>query len=1033
MDRGLRRLAFWASVAGFGWLCQAAVAVDSKSLLETFAAPPAQYAPAPLWVWNDRLTEEQVRGTLRDMAAQKVMQVFVHPRPGLMTPYLSDEWFKLWNIALDEAEKLGIIVWIYDENSYPSGFAGGFVPDQMPESRGRGLSIREVEETPKADEDLVAVYAPEGDGFKNVTDAAKQGTLPKAKYLLAKVVHATPTPWNAGKPYVDLMYPGVTEKFLEVTLEPYRKHVGAEFGKRIPGSFTDEPELRPAGGLPWTPDLPQQFEKKWGYSLLDHLACLVKDTGEFKRVRHDYLYTLNQLFIERWAKPYYEYCEKNNLKFTGHYWEHEWPSCLMVPDNMAMYAWHQLPAIDNLMNQYSEALHAQFGNTRTVRELASVANQMGRPQRLCEAYGAGGWDLRFEDMKRIGDWLYVLGVNVLDPHLSFITIRGARKRDHPQSFSYHTPWWEGYHVSAEYFTRLSAALTAGKQVNDVLLLEPTTTCWMYNRDGGSEKLNEIGQSFEAFIRDWERNQIEYDLGSEDIIARHGSVDEKSKTFVVGECRYGVVVLPPLTENLESKTVELLDTFVKAGGSVIACGAPPSMVDGRPSERAKEVAKNRNWMRFPEEGAMAAVRGRQWASGLRILPTPGKEGQLFHHRRVLDDGDLVFLANTKSDQPAVGTITTGRGGFHKWNLETGKTEHVVFRRAGKKFEIDFELPPSGSLLLFVPKNFRAAALAETKEQTKPVAADGEPDVRRLDPNVLVLDYVDVTCGGETRKGTPAIAAAHWLYSKHGLEKNPWDRAVQFKDELISKTFAEGSGFEATYRFTIDGQVPKVLAAVVERPDLYAITCNGKPVAATAGSWWLDKSFGRIDIAAAAKPGENELTLKASPFNIMHELESAYIIGDFALQPADRGFAIAAEQPMKPGPWNEQGYRLYGHRVSYTQKFSVAEKKGKYRVELPAWLGSVAKVVVNGKEAGYIGWQPWQCDVTEQIVAGANEIEVIVFGTLRNTLGPSHNPGLGSAWPGMWDKQPDNGPPPGKDYASVGYGLFEPFVLTATAAE
>ena len=109
---------------------------------------------------------------------------------------------------------------------------------------------------------------------------------------------------------------------------------------------------------------------------------------------------------------------------------------------MAMYAWHQRPAIDCLMNQYHEDVHAQFGNARMVKELSSVANQLGKQRTLCEAYGAGGWDLRFEDMKRIGDWLYVLGINTLDQHLSYITIRGARKRDHPQSFSYHEPWWK---------------------------------------------------------------------------------------------------------------------------------------------------------------------------------------------------------------------------------------------------------------------------------------------------------------------------------------------------------------------------------------------------------------------------------------------------------------------------------------------------------------------------------------------------------------------------------------------------------------
>ena len=176
-----------------------------------------------------------------------------------------------------------------------------------------------------------------------------------------------------------------------------------------------------------------------------------------------------------------------------------------------MYAWHQRPAIDCLMNQYAENTHAQFGNVRMCKELSSVANQLGMKRTLCEIYGAGGWDLRFEDMKRIGDWLEVLGVNTLNQHLSYVTIRGARKRDHPQSFSYHEPWWDAYHVSAEYFARLSLALSQGEQINRVLVLEPTTTAWMYQ--GDKAKLKELGDSFFKLLMALEAAQVEYDIGA----------------------------------------------------------------------------------------------------------------------------------------------------------------------------------------------------------------------------------------------------------------------------------------------------------------------------------------------------------------------------------------------------------------------------------------------------------------------------------------------------------------------------------------
>jgi hypothetical protein len=285
----------------------------------------------------------------------------------------------------------------------------------------------------------------------------------------------------------------------------------------------------------------------------------------------------------------------------------------------------------------------------------------------------------------------------------------------------------------------------------------------------------------------------------------------------------------------------------------------------------------------------------------------------------------------------------------------------------------------------------------------------------------------------------------------MERNPWDSAVQFQDELIKKTFGPDSGFEATYRFTIEGQVPKRLSIVIERPDLYMITCNGKTVVSRASrprsegetpsaqrgqdgrdtTWWLDKAFGRIDITEAAKVGENTVTIKASPFTIYHEIEPAYVLGSFALRQADSGFVIAGDSGpvLKPGSWKEQGCPFYAAGVSYKQKFDLASgQTGRYLVELNKWYGSVAEITVNGTSAGYIAYRPWQCDVTDLIKAGANTVEVLVIGTLKNTLGPHHaGTGLGSAWPGMFQKGPETGPPPGKNYHTVDYGLFEPFVL------
>jgi hypothetical protein len=1008
-----------------GLIPPTAQAANSTEVKKLFANPPRQYASAPLWVWNDLLTEQQIRETMRDLAGQKVKQVFVHPRPGLMTPYLSPDWFRLWKVALDEAEQLDMNVWIYDENSYPSGFAGGWVPELMPAARGLGLSLKESRTAPKWSDEVVAVYRLPGAGggaVENVSAKVKAGeALPNARYVVAGLLHAANSPWHGNRSYVNLLTPGVTEKFLEVTMEAYKREIGAQFGKRVPGMFTDEPNIRPAGGLPWCEDLPQQFQQRWGYSLLDHLPSLTLEVGDWRKVRHNYFSTLNELFIERWAKRCYEWCGRNQLEFTGHYWDHEWPHCVGVPDNMAMYAWHQRPAIDCLMNQYREDTHAQFGNVRFCRELSSVANQLGRARTLVELYGAGGWDLRFEDMKRIADWLQVLGVNTMDEHLSYITLRGARKRDHPQSFSYHEPWWEAYHVSAEYLTRLSCATSQGKQINRVLVLEPTTTAWMYQ--GNEPKLKEVGDTFFNLLLALEAAQVEYDLGCEDILAREGSV--KAKELVLGQRSYRTVVVPPGTENLNRRTRQLMDEVRQGGDLIFTAGL--ERTDGALQAGAPSVPVITD---FSNYCATLAVQLAPTLSkdGFAIQRAAGDKGILFHHRREIEDGQILLLVNTSLEAPAQGLIETRLPGIESWSLQTGEAEPYPFEKGDKVgMTARFNLPACGSLLLFLSKAALQPA-PPAAETVAVLAAQGPPQPRRLGPNVLTLDYVDVTAGGETRRNVYFYQANQFAWQKNGMARNPWDSAVQFKDELITKTFPADSGFSATYRFAIAGAVPNDLAIVIERPDLYTITCNGQPVTAKPGDWWLDKAFGRIALAQAAQVGDNTVTLKAAPFTMYHELEPSYLLGNFALRPAEKGFVVAPAQPLQPGKWNEQGHPFYAAGVGYTQTFDVARPGGHYAISLPSWYGSVAKVTVNGQVAGYVTAAPWECDVTKLIKAGANEVEVVVIGTLKNTLGPHHGrQPLGSAWPSMFQNGPKDGPPPGAQYATVGYGLFAPFVL------
>lgn len=161
---------------GFLVSCQKKMEGDTyASVVQAFADPPAGYRSAPLWVWNDRITQEQIETQLADFKAHGIGGVFIHPRPGLITPYLSEEWLDLCRDAVKVGKGLGMKVWIYDENSYPSGFAGGHVPAEMPDSIGKGLRLTKSSAiSAGSGEKPLLVLKKKDAGFEDVTEKAAQ-------------------------------------------------------------------------------------------------------------------------------------------------------------------------------------------------------------------------------------------------------------------------------------------------------------------------------------------------------------------------------------------------------------------------------------------------------------------------------------------------------------------------------------------------------------------------------------------------------------------------------------------------------------------------------------------------------------------------------------------------------------------------------------------------------------------------------------------------------------------------------------------
>ncbi|MCD2422195.1 hypothetical protein LQ567_05435 [Niabella pedocola] len=1004
--------------------------IPFSTILRNFSSPGKAFRTAPLWVWNTKVTTGIIDAMLQEFKANAFGGVFIHPRPGLITEYLSEDWLLLYKHAIQKAAELDMHVWIYDENSYPTGFAGGLVPDQMPESYNQGQMLQLFKsDTIPADRSAYFICLEKAqDQFTDITARAIQLAGKKGNYYLFRKLSYANQAGMVGPPdypLVDLLVKGVTEKFIDVTFGPYKKAFGDAFGKTVPGTFSDEPSIPTHGSetTRWTPDLFTAFREKWGYDLVPHLPSLFEETGDWRKIRHNYQETLLQLFIDRWSKPMQAFTQKNHLKWTGHYWEHGWPDPGEGPDNMAMYAWHDQPGIDMLFNQFNESSpNAQFGNIRSVKELASVANQLGKERTLCETYGGAGWDLTFRDMKRLGDWQAALGVNFMNQHLSWMSMAGARKYDYPTTFSYQNSWWPYYKPLNEYFARLSYVLSRGIQKNTVLILEPTSTAWMYHsRIKSNERFFETGNRFQAFITQLEKAQAEYDLGSEHIIKDHGAVI--NHLFRVGNAAYTTVVIPPGMENINRQTYLLLKKFVANGGKLVLFH-PLSRIDGAAITSAEQLfLRQQNITTYPqlEPRVMDEVFR---TAGFKIhMTTPiTEDGGLLHHRRIISDGQLLFLSNANLTKTAAGHVEVSGSKFILWmDLNTGKILKYPENRNAGYTRFAFDIPPAGSALFFIAdKAQKASGVYRQLKQEKEIRGS-RISVERPAENTLMIDFCDLQIRDTQKKNIHVKDATQLVFKENGFPGDPWDHQMQFKTRFVQRdTFSRGSGFTVAYHFLIDKEVnTQNFRAVIEQGQLWnTIQVNGHTITPGTG-WWMDRAFTVLQVGPYLKPGDNTISLTIEPMHIYAEIGPLFILGNYNLESAEKGWKIVAPKALTTGSWKKQGLPMYGHTVVYNKEYDL-NTEGPYFLQLDSLKGSVAAVRVNGRDAGLVFAAPYQLDVSTLIKKGSNQVEVTVAGSLRNLMGPHYKTyRQGYTGPDSWNGI--TAYPPGNNYILFDYGL------------
>ncbi len=90
-----------------------------------FENPAARYRGTPFWAWNGKLNEKMLEELINCFKEMGFGGFHIHPRAGLDEQYLGEKYMRLVEYCADKAAKKDMLVYLYDEDKAPSGFAGG--------------------------------------------------------------------------------------------------------------------------------------------------------------------------------------------------------------------------------------------------------------------------------------------------------------------------------------------------------------------------------------------------------------------------------------------------------------------------------------------------------------------------------------------------------------------------------------------------------------------------------------------------------------------------------------------------------------------------------------------------------------------------------------------------------------------------------------------------------------------------------------------------------------------------------------------
>ena len=988
---------------------------------ELFQNPTAEYRGTPFWSWNGKLEKDELCKQISQLKEMGFGGFHMHARTGLETKYLSDEFMELVKACCDQAEKEDMLAWLYDEDRWSSGPAGGIVTKHKPFRRKR-LKLFTADQgwnTPKAaalEEGVPYLLA----AYDVVLDS--EGCL--ASYSrIEKDAPATGTKWYAYcvnekedawfnyQTYFDALDKEAVGEFIRVTHGRYHQYIGERFGKSVPAIFTDEPnanhEKRMHPATPeytgvqtytWSRFFEEEYQKAYGQDILDVLPEMIwiKRDGSDSLIKYRYFDFIGELFSINFSKQIGDWCEEHGIAFTGHYLrEPELETqAITSGDIMRQYGYQGLPGIDMLCG------HREL---TTAKQTVSAVHQYGKEGMVSELYGVTNWDFDFRGHKMEGDWQAAMGVTVRVPHLAWYTMKGEAKRDYPAAIGYQSPWYKEYGYMEDHFSRVNTALTRGNAIIKIGMIHPVESYWVSCGPVSqtTQQVNALEQNFKNVTSWLVSNHLDFDYICESTLP---GLSREDAPRSVGKMTYDAIIVPGCV-TLRASTLNYLENFRKNGGKVLFMGGCPTHIDGVKNDGCKALFDACQHVRFDSAALCSALEEERC---VRILNSRGDiEDRVVYAYRKDNDCNWLFIAcisefvgggSTSThnvpqrDETVYNNFTiTVSGEFVPtlYDTLTGETRPMTYVHKNGNTVISYPFIVCDSLLIRLA-NDSAAEFAEKKALT----TVREYDIKGLvtytlsEPNVLMLDRAEYRYDdGDWQEEEEVLR----------VSKN-FRESLGYKSDQTQPYAIEIAPAEHTVdlRYTIHSD--RALTGVqlaVEDADVVEIVFNGQKVENNITGFFTDASISTIPMPTIPA-GDSVLELRF-PYGERTNLEWCYLLGDFGVRVMGTYCLLTARQEkLGFGDICPQTLPFYGANVDYHMDVELAED-GTIEIEASCYRGALIGVSLDGQRVGRIVLPPYRLRI-DGVKAGKHTLTLTLFGNRHNSFGALHKVNDGDLWYG-----------------------------------